>query len=164
MRSRRPGLLTPLRLAAGSALASTWATMPQATPSARLESRKVPATVAMNGARSTVPERPFSMARPAMSKPQTIVEGKRKDQVIHLVDGGTHTIRSAMHVLEEELRPAGFIRVHQGFLVNYRQIKLIEDQEVSLLSGERLPISRRKSSEVRALYLELIQQNNQMVF
>ena len=91
------------------------------------------------------------------------MEGKRKDQVNHLIEGGVVTVRSSMHGLEE-LAPAGFIRVHQGFLVNYRQIKLIEDQEVSLLSGERLPISRLKSSEVRALYLELIQQNNQMVF
>ena len=69
-----------------------------------------------------------------------------------------------MHALEEELVPAGFIRVHQGYLVNYRQVKLIEDQEVLLTSGEALPISRRKAADVRAKYLELVQKNSQMVF
>ena len=104
------------------------------------------------------------LVRPLRADAIAYVEGKRKDQVIHLIEGGTLTVRSAMHTLEEELSPAGFIRVHQGFLVNYRQVKLIEDQEVLLLTGEALPISRRKASEVRARYLELIQQNNQMVF
>lgn len=103
------------------------------------------------------------LVRPLRADAIAYIEGKRKDQEIHLIEGGSITIRSAMHILEEELEPAGFIRVHQGFLVNYRQIKLIEDQEVLLVTGESLPISRRKASSVRAQYLELVQQNS-MVF
>lgn len=104
------------------------------------------------------------LVRPLRADAISYIEGKRKDQVIHLMEGGTIVIRSAMHKLEDELTPAGFIRVHQGFLVNYRQIKLIEDQEVILLSGEVIPISRRKASEVRDRYLDLIQGNDHMVF
>ena len=100
------------------------------------------------------------LVRPLRADAIAYVEGKRKDQEIHLIEGGSITIRSAMHVLEEELAPAGFIRVHQGFLVNYRQIKLIEDQEVLLVTGESLPISRRKVTAVRAQYLELVQSDS----
>lgn len=107
--------------------------------------------------------RKAGLVRPLRADAIAYVEGKRKDQEIHLIEGGAITIRSAMHVLEEELTPAGFIRVHQGYLVNYRQIKLIADQKVLLLSGEALPISRRKVTAVRAQYLDLVQRNS-MVF
>lgn len=100
------------------------------------------------------------LLRPLRADAIAYVEGKRKDQEIHLIEGGSITIRSAMHVLEEELAPAGFIRVHQGYLVNYRQIQLIEDQEILLLSGKTLPISRRKVTNVRAQYLDLVQKNS----
>ena len=104
------------------------------------------------------------LVRPLRASAIAYIEGKRKDQAIHLIEGGTITIRSAMHKLEDELVPAGFIRVHQGYLVNFRQIKLIEDQEVVLLTGETLPISRRKAVEVRSRYLDLVSDNDHMVF
>lgn len=104
------------------------------------------------------------LVRPLRADAIAYIEGKRKDQSIHLVESSTITIRSTMQALEDELVGAGFIRIHQGYLVNYRQIELIEDQEVLLSSGERLPISRRKAAAVRAKYLEYVQKNDEFVF
>lgn len=105
------------------------------------------------------------MVRPVRASDIAYVEGQRKYQVIHLAGSAeTITARSSMHELEDELAPAGFLRVHQGYLVNYQQIKLIEDKDVVLVSGEVLPISRRKATEVREAYLKLVQSESQMVF
>ena len=106
-----------------------------------------------------------SLIRPVAADEIAYVEGMRKDQVIHLLSGeGPLTMRSSMHALEDELKPAGFIRIHQGYIVNYRCIKQIEDRDVVLASGERLPISRRKAQEVREEYLALVQKDSPLVF
>lgn len=105
------------------------------------------------------------MIRPIRASRISYIEGRRKDQIIHIAGSDeTVVVRSSMRALEEELEPAGFLRVHQGYLVNYHEIKLIEDQDVVLVSGEVLPISRRKVTEVREAYLKLVQSSSQMVF
>ncbi len=103
------------------------------------------------------------LVRPLRASAIAYVEGQRNSQEIHLVEGGSVTIRSAMHTLEEELAPAGFIRVHQGYIVNYREIKLISNDSLELISGEVIPISRRKVKQVRTQYLSLVQ-SDEMVF
>lgn len=52
-------------------------------------------------------------------------------------------------ISEEEslLKPYGFFRVHQGYLVNMFYIKDIKDNEVVLLNGVKVPISVRKRKE-----------------
>lgn len=109
---------------------------------------------------SSVVLRDSNLVRPIRVASIAYIEGKSKNQEIHLVGGKTITIRSSMKVLESQLAEAGFIRIHQGYLVNYRQIELIADQEVLLVSGESLPVSRRKLAQVRAAYLGLVQNNN----
>lgn len=93
------------------------------------------------------------------------VEGQRKRQVVH-VDGQekTITLTRTMGELEEELAGEGFIRIHKGYLVNYRFISVIDGGDVVLTNDERLPISRRKERETKERLLELVQSNDRMVF
>ncbi len=93
------------------------------------------------------------------------IEGQRKQQLV-FVDGRDEpiTLTRTMTELEEELAGEGFIRIHKGYLVNYRYIQVIDGGDVVLTSSERLPISRRKEREVKDRLLELVQSNDRMVF
>lgn len=114
---------------------------------------------------SSIVLRKNGLIRPVRAEVVEYIEGHRKEQVLHLKDGDEElTMRSSMKSLEDELAPAGFIRIHQGYLVNFRFIKLIGEGGVELTTGETLPISRRKTTEVRSRYLELIEKEGQMVF
>ena len=93
------------------------------------------------------------------------VEGQRKKQLVH-VEGwdAPISLTRTMGELEEELAGEGFIRIHKGYLVNYRFIQVIDGGDVVLLGGERLPVSRRKERETKERILELVQSNDRMVF
>lgn len=60
-----------------------------------------------------------------------------------------------MNIMEEKLADFGFIRVHQGYLVNYRYIMKIKNEAVELSNGVEVPISRRKKQEVLFAYMRL---------
>lgn len=92
------------------------------------------------------------------------VEGQRKRQLVH-VEGEERPIAllRTMAELEDELSGEGFIRIHKGYLVNYRFIQMIERGEVVLSTGERLPMSRRKDRETKDRLMELVQANDHMV-
>lgn len=49
---------------------------------------------------------------------------------------------------EKRLAPLGFVRIHQGFLVNMAFIKTLESESICLTDGEKLPMSARKKPEV----------------
>ncbi len=66
-------------------------------------------------------------------------------------------LRKQMQQLEEELSAQGFLRIHKGYLVNYRFIRKICDMDVILTTEERLPVSRRRLTEIREGYMELMQ-------
>lgn len=51
--------------------------------------------------------------------------------------------------LEEILEKNGFIRIHKSFLVNIRYLYSVGSKTVKLSSGEELPISRKRITEVR---------------
>ena len=57
------------------------------------------------------------------------VEAVGKVQKLFLANGGPFLVRSALHDLEQKLIPLGFIRVHKGFLVNYRCIRKITSRK-----------------------------------
>jgi len=66
---------------------------------------------------------------------------------LHLADR-THTLRRSMASIEAELEPAGFCRIHRSAIVNLAHVRALEagidgEAEVVLLSGMRLPTSRR---------------------
>lgn len=65
-------------------------------------------------------------------------------------------IRSSLQELEQLLSPMGFIRIHKGFLVNYRYVQKITSREVTLDSGDVLPMGRDRLQQAREQYLSLM--------
>ncbi len=84
------------------------------------------------------------------------VEAVGKSQRIYSARQGFIHIRSTLHDLEQELLPHGFIRVHKGFLVNYRSIAKITSRSVLLDSGLDIPLGRDRVKSVRERYLSLM--------
>lgn len=84
-------------------------------------------------------------------------EGSRNYQLACLADRPDPVeVRTTLAQLEELLAPKGFIRIHKGYLVNYRFIQRIDATELTLQDGTRLPIGRNRASEVKARYLSLL--------
>ena len=85
------------------------------------------------------------------------VEAVGKIQKLFLANGNpSFLVRSALHDLEQKLLPLGFIRVHKGFLVNYRCIRKITSRSVVLDTGTELPIGRDRLKQARESYLSLM--------
>ena len=86
------------------------------------------------------------------------IEGLGKIQEIHTsTDSDTIEMHHSMKELEENLSTQGFLRIHRGYLVNYRFIKRLENRDAVLTNGERLPMSRQRVQEIRNQYLSLMQ-------
>ena len=92
------------------------------------------------------------------------IEGSGKVQLAHVIGRNEPLeLRKLLQQLEEDLAPYGFLRIHKGFLVNYRFIRRISDKEVILTNDKTLPISRRKEQDIRDAYLELMQGEGSLV-
>ena len=65
-------------------------------------------------------------------------------------------IRYKLSDLEKLLTDCGFIRIHKGFLVNYRFIFNIERSGIQLDNGITLPVSKYRLQEIKELYGRLI--------
>lgn len=86
------------------------------------------------------------------------IEGNDKTQLLHASNLAEPVlVRRSMQDLEEALAPSGFLRIHKGYLVNYKFIRRLENAEAVLTNGERIPLSRRRIQEIRTQYLELMQ-------
>ncbi|MCI7814360.1 MAG: LytTR family DNA-binding domain-containing protein [Lachnospiraceae bacterium] len=83
------------------------------------------------------------------------IECIRKDQYIHHSEGVCQ-VHYTLNYFEEQLKPYGFLKPHKGFLVNYQYIRNIGSREMLLISGESVPISRLKASEIKQEYLKLM--------
>ena len=93
------------------------------------------------------------------------IEGARKTQLAHVLNQAQPSpLHKSMQELDAELSPQGFLRVHKGYLVNYCFIQLIEDTDILLTTGVRVPLSRRKLPEVKDRFMELMQNNGAMIF
>lgn len=115
--------------------------------------------------RSVVVLRDHDSVYPVQVNKIIYIEGRRKQQIVHVKDNpNTIALTRTMGGLEEELKGEGFIRIHKGYLVNYLFIEVINEGDVVLTDGTRLPVSRRKEREVKDRLLELVQINEHMVF
>lgn len=65
-------------------------------------------------------------------------------------------VRSSLSDLERQMLPLGFIRIHKGFLVNYRYIRKITSRSVLLDTGIDLPVGRDHLKTARESYLSLM--------
>ncbi len=93
------------------------------------------------------------------------IEGARKYQQIYLAGRANPLeVRKQMQELEEEFQDYGFIRVHKGYLVNYKHIKVFKENDVILDNGSCIPMSRRKAPEVKDQYMELMKNEGSIIF
>ncbi|WP_164851256.1 LytR/AlgR family response regulator transcription factor [Larkinella soli] len=65
--------------------------------------------------------------------------------------GRKHLLRQSMNELEEQLGPAGFVRVHRTVLVPLRAIRSLSAQAVVTQDGISLPVSRAGLSRLKAV-------------
>lgn len=92
-------------------------------------------------------------------------EGSNLYQLMHVKGQDAPVeITSRMEKLEKEFAVHGFMRIHKGYLVNYAYISRVCTYEIILSGGEALPISRRKSHEIKAQYLALSRKFGAMMF
>lgn len=61
-----------------------------------------------------------------------------------------------MSNLEKELAEDGFLRCHQGFLVNLNNVKAIRGDMVEMENGDKIPIGRTKREETRSAFFESV--------
>ena len=88
------------------------------------------------------------------------VECIKNIQFLYTDDDNEPTkIYSRMEALEEQLTPHGFIRVHKGYLVNYLYIRRFDSKDITLTSGEVIPVSRTKYHSSLDEYTRLISGN-----
>lgn len=91
-------------------------------------------------------------------------EGAGKYQDMHVLGRANPIpVYRSMEMLEHELEPYGFIRVHKGMLVNYRFISRILALEVELTTGGTLPLSRRKAADIKKKYLQLLSSSGSLL-
>ena len=85
------------------------------------------------------------------------IEGSRNYQLLYLEGQKEPTeVKMTMEKLEAATQPHSFIRIHKGYLVNYRCIQRISASAVTLLDGTQLPIGRSKAAEVKSKYLSIL--------
>lgn len=82
------------------------------------------------------------------------IESSLHVQHVYLYGQPEIEISSRMESIESLLRDKGFIRVHKGYIVNYRYIKRIENTEIHLTTGVSIPLARSKKKEAKMLWLE----------
>ena len=73
--------------------------------------------------------------------------------IVHQKKGEDIKIRGNMQDLESELSARGFVRVHTGYLVNLQHCYSLEEKEVVLREGLRIPISRSRKKLVREQFM-----------
>ena len=91
-------------------------------------------------------------------------EGNGMYQQLFFSNGKQEQIASRMDHLEKALQEHGFLRIHKGYLVNYRYITRLDKNEATLADGKRIPISRRRSKEIRQRYLQLGKNHGVLLF
>ncbi len=82
------------------------------------------------------------------------IESFQHSQTVHMRNQPDIEIHSSMDSVEKMLEDKGFIRTHKSYIVNYRYIKKIGDEDITLTTGETLRLSRKKKNEVKSLWLK----------
>lgn len=60
-------------------------------------------------------------------------------------------VRARMKIAEaeKEMEPHGFVRTHKGYLVNMNYVYRLRENEILLLNGKHVPVSRSYLNQVR---------------
>lgn len=79
-------------------------------------------------------------------------EKQVNDVIIHTVNGEI-TYRQTIKELEKQLSDCGFIKNHEGYLVNVDYIYCIGTSEIILNNKSKIPISRKNVMRVKEAFL-----------
>lgn len=60
---------------------------------------------------------------------------------------------ATMEEMENELAPAGFLRIQKSYLVNMRYIMKLNYNQVLLIDGTILPVSQKRFAEIKLQYM-----------
>lgn len=82
------------------------------------------------------------------------VECNRKELTIYMEQEAVCIIYK-LSDMEALLAGYGFIRIHKGFLANYRYIFRIDKQDLVLDNGKKLPVSRNRMNDVKNQFRRL---------
>ncbi|WP_322155809.1 LytTR family DNA-binding domain-containing protein [Paratractidigestivibacter sp.] len=91
------------------------------------------------------------------------VEARRRDKILHMVNGRTEVVIVTLEELGEKLAPVGFCRVHKGFLVNFAHVSQLSSKGIVMDNGESIPISRGTIKEVKLAYMDFLSNKNAVV-
>lgn len=72
------------------------------------------------------------------------IEVKRNNVYIHTVNS-VHKIRESLTNIKKQFDILGFTAPHQSYLINLEHFVTVEDSQIVLKNGERIPLSRNKS-------------------
>lgn len=84
------------------------------------------------------------------------IEGYHRHIMVHSTHGDTYQAVGKLRDEERRLIPYGFVRSHQGFLINMHFIREIGNKFVYLKNGERVDLSARKRTAVLEQYHQFI--------
>ena len=85
------------------------------------------------------------------------VEVAGRGTLLHM-DSECMATAEKISALESRLTAAGFIRCHQGFLVNLRAVRTLRRYELVLNSGKTIPVSKLRFDETRRQFLKYLHQ------
>lgn len=86
------------------------------------------------------------------------IEGSRNYQLLYVAGQEEPVeVKMTMDKLESLMEPHGFIRIHKGYLANYRFIQRIAYDHVILRDGISLPVGRSKAVEIKQRFLALLE-------
>lgn len=84
------------------------------------------------------------------------IEGFRRRLIIY-TEGKTYEHIGKLSVAYEELRPHGFVYVHQGYIVNMHYIRSFYADRVELQNGQSVMVSVRKRADALKEYDKYLQ-------
>lgn len=100
----------------------------------------------------------FSMRGGEYELPQRAIcyiEVYNKKSIFH-TDTDTLETYTPLSVLEEQLDGENFLRIHRSYIVNLAYAAQLEDEDVLLTDGTRVPFSRRKKGLVQKRFFQTV--------
>lgn len=85
----------------------------------------------------------------------------KKNYCDFVMENRVINIRGTLCEFEEKFSKMGFIRVHSGYIVNFKYIKLFESSDIHLSHGACLPVSRSKYKSSLKKWEYLCEMENQ---
>lgn len=81
------------------------------------------------------------------------IESFRREVCVHTREAKQYRYYAQITVLEEQLAPFGFLRIHKSYLVNMNYLKKYQHNEAVLHNGTTLPVSQSRYKDQKKKYL-----------